>query len=528
MTDDLGNNPTHTHSQYLTAQQNDYVESAELIDSGGGEVVDHWVKVGNMSTTNGNTASAAFAYWLTRFAPMVELSGKNLYAIKVDCVSAGTMTVWGYDDPDNLFELSAIYDRASGNSAATAAEAGKVKIADLSLTSGTNTYYLNGTDGVVCPKVLGFQFPTSGGATVKYHNNQTSGFMDGYPSPSSYYGNVGSQLFVYKRTSGGYNANACLAFEFLYKTVEASSSSTSKSLQLTMKSGTEHTVDLSDIIYDPTSITSRVTSLENRFSLEGKKLSIIGDSISTFNGYIPTGYDYFYPKTGTGYVSSVDDMWWKKLADETGLSILKNASWSGSCVTNESTAYSTAQCASTNARINDLADNGTNPDIIICYIGINDFFQVRSNGTRYSKALGDYTALTALSAQPEDEMQSETFYPTTFSEAYALMLGKIMTTYPSAKVYCCTLPEANPHNSNYQGDTDGFPVFNQLSTPLTLVSYNDRIRTLARNMGARIIELHDCGINYWNVNSYTQDGLHPLITGHELIKNKIKSALLND
>ena len=63
---------------------NDYVESAELIDSGGGEIVDHWVKVGNMSTTNGNTASAAFAYWLTRFAPMVELSGKNLYAIEVD------------------------------------------------------------------------------------------------------------------------------------------------------------------------------------------------------------------------------------------------------------------------------------------------------------------------------------------------------------------------------------------------------------------------------------------------------------
>lgn len=296
-----------------------------------------------------------------------------------------------------------------------------------------------------------------------------------------------------------------------------------------MKSGTEHTVDLSDIIYDPTSIANRVTSLESRFSLDGKKVSIIGDSISTFNGYIPTGYDYFYPRTGTDFVSSVDNMWWKKLCDETGLSILKNCSWSGTCVTNVSTPITTAECASTNARINDLADNGTNPDIVICYIGINDFYKISaSNASYWCKPLGDYIAETALSVQPEDEMQSETFYPTTFSEAYALMIGKIMATYPLAKVYCCTLPEENVYNSYHEAYTNGFPVFNKLSTPLPLSAYNDRIRVLARNMGASVIDLHDCGITQWNVNSYTQDGLHPLITGHELIKNKIKSALLND
>ena len=34
--------------------------------------------------------------------------------------------------------------------------------------------------------------------------------------------------------------------------------------------------------------------------LSGLKLSILGDSISTFDGYIPTDYNIFYPRTSRG------------------------------------------------------------------------------------------------------------------------------------------------------------------------------------------------------------------------------------
>ena len=48
-------------------------------------------------------------------------------------------------------------------------------------------------------------------------------------------------------------------------------------------------------------------------SLYGKKLSILGDSISTYNGYIPSGYDNFYP---SGDVDNVNKTWWMSLINK--------------------------------------------------------------------------------------------------------------------------------------------------------------------------------------------------------------------
>ena len=74
--------------------------------------------------------------------------------------------------------------------------------------------------------------------------------------------------------------------------------------------------------------------LHSMFSAyNGKKLSIIGDSIETFDaeGYKIDGYNMYYPALN---VRRVDQTWWKQVLDSSGMTLEINASWSGSRVTN--------------------------------------------------------------------------------------------------------------------------------------------------------------------------------------------------
>lgn len=256
-------------------------------------------------------------------------------------------------------------------------------------------------------------------------------------------------------------------------------------------------------------ILNKIKSLPRRTDgsvLNGKKISIIGDSISTFNGYIPSGYATFYP---SGDIDTVNKTWWYKLITENNMTLVTNASWSGSYVTGDSTSTSNAIAACSTARINALSNNGVIPDIILIFIGINDFGQV------VHRQLGDYTGATAVPNEGNI---------LTFSEAYGLMLKKVLSTYPNAKVFCCTLLETAA--SSYDtGNTGEYPTINNNGVPLS--DFNERIKTIATNMGVGIIDLHACGITYWNLNHTSIDLLHPNTTGAELIKNFIRNALIN-
>lgn len=241
-------------------------------------------------------------------------------------------------------------------------------------------------------------------------------------------------------------------------------------------------------------------------SLKGKKISILGDSISSYNGYNPSGYDYWYPN---GNVNNANKTWWLEVINDLGLVMVKNASWSGSTVTGDSTSTVNAFAGCSTARINDLKDGATVPDIIVCYIGINDF-------GLYARPVGTYDGTTEIPAEGT---------LTNFSDAYALMLKKVMTAYPNATVYCCTLMEAS--NGAYDPDNpSAFPTKNSAGT--ALAEYNDCIRTLAQAIGAKLIDLHNCGITHWNTGSNTIDGIHPNKAGHLKIKEMVINKLLDD
>ncbi len=119
-------------------------------------------------------------------------------------------------------------------------------------------------------------------------------------------------------------------------------------------------------------LSSCKTKNDKKYQLEGKTLSILGDSISTFykegssiNNYYSEGNINFYPRDNYG-IKEVSDTWWGQLIDNTKMKLGVNNSWSGSrAVANDNSA------GTSDNRINSLFENGT-PDIIIIYLGTND------------------------------------------------------------------------------------------------------------------------------------------------------------
>lgn len=265
----------------------------------------------------------------------------------------------------------------------------------------------------------------------------------------------------------------------------------------------------------------RVPQFEIQSNLKGKKISFIGDSITTYSGYLPSGNVTRYPR---GAITNVDQTWWKQLIDQTGMVLGQNCAWDGSTCIGRSTSTTNAYGACSAKRISQLGLNG-NPDIIVCFIGINDWGATYNNtGTHYGSPftngafvpVGSYTGETTA---PSGDLQ-------TFSEAYGSMIYNIQVNYPNAKIYCCTLLQTNG-KATYNYDADGaFPSINR--NGVTLAAYNECIRTLAKNIGAEVIEFAKCGINWGNMSTYLEDGLHPNVAGMKLLCASAKAKLEAD
>lgn len=104
------------------------------------------------------------------------------------------------------------------------------------------------------------------------------------------------------------------------------------------------------------------TSLYEYFDidLKGSSISILGDSLSTFEGYLPAGNVAYYPN-GSNDVLSVDKTWWMKLISHTNARLEVNNSYSGACVSgNADSSY-----------LNRIGSIGS-PKYLIIHGGTND------------------------------------------------------------------------------------------------------------------------------------------------------------
>ena len=129
--------------------------------------------------------------------------------------------------------------------------------------------------------------------------------------------------------------------------------------------------EITDVV-ENTTYTACFESASAITSLEGLKISFLGDSITTFydpnslvNSYYHESGRYYYP-TYCKSVNSYTLTWWGRLYLDNKMVLGINNSWSGS------TAYGTSEsCGMHDSRINTLDDNGS-PDIVIVYLGTND------------------------------------------------------------------------------------------------------------------------------------------------------------
>ena len=215
--------------------------------------------------------------------------------------------------------------------------------------------------------------------------------------------------------------------------------------------------------------------------VKGKIISILGDSISTFDGYIPTANRPRYPTT---YLTDVDDTYWKKLIDFAGLTLGVNESWAGSRVswdgTTESADIGADKHMASTTRINNLGGNGT-PDIILFFGGTND---IAANVT-----LGTFDG-SDLTTQAVD----------TFSDAYSTALIRLQTAYPNAKIFVLTPLYVASYYNNVE-----------------LAEYVDQIKIICDFFGVNFVDLRKCMITIFNDDINLGDGIHPNISGMDLI-----------
>ena len=244
--------------------------------------------------------------------------------------------------------------------------------------------------------------------------------------------------------------------------------------------------------------------------LDGKTISILGDSISTYQNYsngtaagttnstITNGAIY-YPRSG--FDVTVDSTWWYQAAQALDMEILVNNSWSGSCLLNTRSGTVGAYVDRCVQLHDDTGDNaGEEPDIIAIFLGTNDYYT-------YPGTLGSYESIAFDTLITKTETGYVYAEPTTSMEAYAIILHKIAQRYPEAQVYCFTL----------------LPRVNSASQPTAV---NEDIKQLANHFGAITVDLHNCGIQ--PDNTHMGDNLHPNSAGMDAMTNAFASAVLKN
>lgn len=209
--------------------------------------------------------------------------------------------------------------------------------------------------------------------------------------------------------------------------------------------------------------------------LNGKKLSILGDSVSTYRGVSNDGsansticgnrcrYDLPFP---------LEKTYWWLIMKEFGLELCVNNSWSGGNLSGQH-----IPAAGVN-RVNHLSkDDGTKPDFIIVFMGLND--------------LGRNV--------PTD----------IFAQDYEKTLSIIKESYPKAHVCCINMPDREPY-------------FKQRS-----IIFNEIIANAVKSAGDNffVADFFNSPMNNDNFYNNTTDGLHPDEDGMKMLAQVVSQAI---
>lgn len=204
--------------------------------------------------------------------------------------------------------------------------------------------------------------------------------------------------------------------------------------------------------------------------------SVLGDSYSTFEGYVdPETNDVWYQLPPNNFIDvmSVEDMWWYKVAAETGWALEKNNSFSGSLISNF-WGYNSGPYYGPHSFIRRMDDLG-DPDVIFVFGGANDVWN------------GAYCGEYVYSDWTEGQLEQ-------YRPALAYLFDHLERHYPEAKIY--------------------FLVDMDLSTT-DMEQFVESVHTIARHYRINCIDLYDI----------QKDWAHPNAQGMSDIAAQVVAAL---
>lgn len=209
--------------------------------------------------------------------------------------------------------------------------------------------------------------------------------------------------------------------------------------------------------------------------------------------------------------------WSELLCASVGANWLSDAAWSGSRMTTGQTdsKYALSEgcgdCAI--GRLRKRNDDGsyTNPDVVLIYYGTNDMTH-----PPYAH-IDDVNLMNGI---PNTDVDGNGYNQ--FKAAYCICIQKIRNAYPNSFIVCCTLNVFKRVNYSH------FPTHNGI---YTLPQMNDAIRDVANMMGCGLIEFDKDGITFENCYpTYISDSetrpTHPNQNGHKVMAKKAEKDLL--
>lgn len=200
-------------------------------------------------------------------------------------------------------------------------------------------------------------------------------------------------------------------------------------------------------------------------SAQKKKVSVLGDSYSTFVGIIPSNYSSFYPNDRND-VTEIDQTWWSLYIKAKDYVLEKNDSWGGTTICG--TGYGRMDTSRSNfiSRVDSLGY----PDIIFVFGGTNDAWA--------NSPIGEYQ----YSDWTKDDCKQ-------FRPALACLIDMLQKRYSKAEI--C------------------FILNSELKEPV-----NESMREICKHYNVKLVELHDIE---------KQNG-HPSINGMKSICDQLLEA----
>lgn len=245
--------------------------------------------------------------------------------------------------------------------------------------------------------------------------------------------------------------------------------------------------------------------------MPAKTFSIMGDSISTFEGCVPDGYTLFYndERLERSGVLRPEDTWWSHAVRGLGGTVLADSAWSGSMV--EGAGFPAASSPERAAAL--LGPDGQAPDAVLVFIGINDYgwggaeAQAAGRSHAMPRCIDPATVPEQIAgAAPADAAER-------FGAAYRTMLRNIRAAAPEAAVYCITLLPGRTHGVDH-------PEFCYRLRGHHLDEYNAAIRDAAAAEGCRVADVRAFGRDYDSL-----EGTHPTNLGMRQFASMVVRAM---